>query len=118
MRIDALRVDIRLDPFALHVIAPGSHGIGKANMSHLDGLDRLVPMLLHQPNNAAWQDGQEFRDAGHDDVGDRMPLGGRRYLVGKHVHDHQRMRFGIGELLGHLVRRIKRVDVHKDATRL
>ena len=47
-----------------------------------------------------------------------MPLGGCRNLVGEHVHDDQRMRFRIRELLGHFLGRIERVHVYKDTARL
>jgi hypothetical protein len=51
-------------------------------------------------------------------LGIGMAAGRRGDLVGEHVDDDQRVRLGVGELLGHLLGGVQRVDVHQHAAGL
>ncbi len=97
------------------VVAPGLQRLRQPDMSHFDRFDRPVPVFLHQPDNAARQHRQKLGYTGDDHVWDRMAPCRAGHLVGKHVGNDQCMRFGIFELLGHLVFGIERVDVHQHA---
>mmetsp|Transcript_23826 Transcript_23826/g.43018 ORF Transcript_23826/g.43018 Transcript_23826/m.43018 type:complete len:941 (+) Transcript_23826:2674-5496(+) len=115
---DVLVVGIHFDMVLTDMATPGLKRCGQADMGDLYGLDGLVPIFLDQTDNAARHGGQELGHAGHNDIGDRVTLGCGGGLVGKHIDDDQRMRFGILELLGHLVSGIKRIDVDEGTARL
>ena len=116
--LNRLIIGVHLDALGFAVGTTGGNRLWKAHMRHFDRLHRAVPVLLHQPDDAARQNWQKLRDAGDDHVGDRVALGGGGDLVGKHIHDDQRLRLSIGKLLGHLIGSVERVDVHQNAAGL